>query len=55
MVSLRRVIGVYDADGTAWGELRYWIGARVGRAHCSLCDITHGLVHERAEWRAARA
>ena len=47
--------GVYHADGTVLGELRYWVGARLGRAHCSLCDITHGSVREKAEWRSARA
>ncbi|MCB0993918.1 MAG: hypothetical protein KDB21_02420 [Acidimicrobiales bacterium] len=50
-----RLVGVYDADGTMRGELAYWIGARLGRRHCSLCDITHGSVRERPEWRACRA
>ena len=50
-----RLIGVYDADGSVRGELAYWIGARLGRAHCALCDITHGLVRERPEWRRRRA
>ena len=52
--SVDRLIGVYDADGTLTGELRYWIGARLGRAHCSLCDITHGLVSEKSAWRECR-
>lgn len=51
---VHRLIGVYDADGTLAGELRYWVGARLGRAHCALCDITHGLVRERGDWRACR-
>jgi hypothetical protein len=51
---VRRLIGVYDADGTMLGEVSYFVGARLGRAHCALCDITHGLVRQRAEWRAAR-
>ena len=46
--------GVYHADGTVIGELRYWVGARLGRAHCALCDITHGSVRERPQWRTAR-
>lgn len=48
------LIGVYDADGSVVGEIRYWIGARFGRSHCSLCDITHGTFRERSEWRAFR-
>ena len=49
-----RLIGVYDADGTRRGELTYWIGARLGRTHCALCEITHGLMRERADWRNCR-
>lgn len=52
--TVREFIGVYDADGTLLGEARYWIGARLGRTHCALCEITHGLVTERADWRACR-
>ncbi len=49
-----RFVGVYDADSTLRGELAYWIGARLGRTHCALCDITHGLVRERTDWRSCR-
>jgi hypothetical protein len=50
-----RLVGVYDADGTVRGELAYWVGARLGRRHCSLCDITHGSVRARPEWKACTA
>lgn len=50
-----RLVGVYDADSTLRGELTYWVGARLGRRHCSLCDITHGSVRQRPEWKARRA
>ena len=50
-----RLVGVYDADGTLRGELAYWIGARLGRRHCSLCDITHSSVRRRPEWAACVA
>lgn len=49
-----RLMGVYDADGTLRGELTYWFGARLGRRHCALCDITHGSVRERKDWRRCR-
>ena len=49
------LVGVYDADGTLRGELAYWVGARLGRTHCALCDITHGLARERADWKSCRA
>lgn len=47
--------GVYHADGSLRGELSYVVGRALGRAHCALCDITHGAVRERAEWRSCRA
>jgi hypothetical protein len=50
-----RLVGVYDADSTLRGELTYWIGARIGRRHCSLCEITHGSLRQRPEWTACRA
>ena len=49
---MRRLVGVYDADHTVRGEVAYWIGARLGRAHCALCDITHGMLRRRSEWNA---
>ena len=50
-----RLIGVYDADHTLRGELAYVVGKRLGRAHCALCDITHGTFRERPDWKACRA
>jgi hypothetical protein len=53
--TIRRLVGVYDANGTVRGELAYFLGARFGRAHCALCDITHGRVRPKPEWEAYRA
>ena len=56
--SSRRIIGlvgVYDADSTLRGELTYWIGARLGRRHCSLCEITHGSIRQRPAWKQCQA
>ena len=50
-----RLVGVYDADGTMRGEVAYWAGARLGRRHCSLCEITHGAVRRRPGWAACQA
>jgi hypothetical protein len=44
-------IGVYDADSTLIGEVSYWIGARLGVTHCSLCELTHGLFTQKGEWK----
>ena len=53
--TILRLVGVYDADATLRGELAYWVGARLGRRHCSLCDITHGSVRAKPEWKACVA
>lgn len=55
MTQIVRLVGVYDADSTLRGELSYWVGARLGRRHCSLCEITHGSVRQRPEWKTCRA
>lgn len=36
------LVGIYDADGTLSGEVRYAVGKLLGRGKCALCDITHG-------------
>lgn len=52
--SVRRLVGVYHAEGSIIGELRYWVGARLGSAHCALCDITHGTFRAKPDWRRQR-
>ena len=52
--SVVRFVGVYDADGTVTGELSYLFRRTFAGAHCALCDITHGRVRERSQWREAR-
>jgi hypothetical protein len=41
---IARLIGVYNAEGSLRGELAYLLGKLTGRAHCALCDITHGAL-----------
>lgn len=53
--AISEIIGIYDADSSLVGEIRYWIGARIGRAHCSLCDLTHGLFTKKREWTECSA
>lgn len=52
---MTKLIGVYDADATLLGEVAYWIGARFGVRHCSLCDITHSLFREKPQWRECQS
>ncbi len=53
-MEITRFVGVYNAKGTLRGELSYWVNARFGRAHCALCDITHGLTRMKADWKTCR-
>ena len=49
---IRRLTGVYHADGGLLGELRYVVGKLRGTAHCALCDLTHGGVRKKASFCA---
>lgn len=46
--------GVYNADGTVTGELKYALGKMFGSAHCALCDITHRGISEKGEYKRCR-
>jgi len=48
-------IGVYDADSTLIGEISYWVNARLGRTHCSLCELTHGMFTKKSEWKSCQS
>ncbi len=50
MDRIERLVGVYDADGTLFGELAYVVGHVLGRRSCALCDITHGSLKRRPEF-----
>jgi hypothetical protein len=49
--NLIELVGVYDANSTVIGEVSYWVGARLGKTHCSLCELTHGLFTQKSEWK----
>lgn len=49
-MKIKNLYGVYDADATVIGEMSYWLGARIGIRHCSLCDITHSLFRQKSAW-----
>ena len=47
-----RLSVVYDADGSVAGELRYFVGHYfLGDRACSLCDISHGPLKQKAAWK----
>ena len=49
----RRLVGVYNADGSLRGELRYALGRVRGTAHCALCETTHGRIRRRRDFDRA--
>ena len=49
---ISQLIGVYHANGSWRGELAYLVGKLSGRAHCALCDITHGVLWRRRSFDA---
>ena len=42
MTRRKVVFGIYNADGSFFGELRYSLSKLIGKGSCSLCDLTHG-------------
>jgi hypothetical protein len=52
IISSRKLIGVYKADGGFVGELSYFLGHLIGTRECSLCDVTHSPVKKKNEFKA---
>jgi hypothetical protein len=52
--TLHRLVGVYQAEGSLVGEIGYVVGKLLGTRECALCDITHGGLREKPEFRACR-
>jgi len=49
-----RLVGIYQAEGSLMGEIRYALGRIRGTAHCALCDITHGRIREKDAFKTCR-
>jgi hypothetical protein len=52
---VERLIGIYNAEGSLSGELRYLMGRARGTAHCELCDVTHGWLRKKRAFAAFQA
>ena len=48
---MRKLIGVYNANGGFVGELAYFFGHLIGVRDCKLCDVTHSPFKKKAEWK----
>lgn len=55
MRRVQALVGIYNAEGSLLGEMRYLAGKLTGRAHCALCDISHGMTGERRAFKTIRA
>lgn len=49
-----RLVGIYQAEGSLMGEIRYTLGKIRGTAHCALCDITHGRIREKDAFKTCK-
>ncbi len=45
------IVGVYDAEGSLWGEFKYFLGKARGTRACALCDITHAGLRKKSSFR----
>lgn len=43
----QELIGVYNAEGSLFGEVKYVVGKLTGTTSCALCDISHKLAWEK--------
>ncbi len=51
---MSKFVGIYNAEGSLIGELRYLWKKLGNRTSCSLCDLTHGLnPFGKSSWRTA--
>lgn len=53
IMDIKRLVGVYRADGGLRGELRYLAGHYLRGQSCSLCEITHGRLRRKPAWDEA--
>ena len=54
MATFQKLIGIYNAKGSLRGELQYFWGKIRGTAHCALCDITHGILKEKSDFKKCK-
>ena len=43
---------IYNADGSFFGEIGYFLKKLSGRDKCKLCDLSHNLIFQRKSWDA---
>ena len=48
---IRRLVGVYNADGGVRGGLAYVLDKLRGGGECALCDVTHRGLRDNPDWK----
>tara|TARA_B100001287_G_scaffold257916_1_gene243886 strand:- start:298 stop:660 length:363 start_codon:yes stop_codon:yes gene_type:complete len=41
---------IYNANGSFFGEINYFINKLIGREKCSLCELSHNIFFKRRSW-----
>jgi len=41
---------IYNADGSFFGEISYFLKKLSGRDKCILCDLSHNLIFQKKSW-----
>jgi len=41
---------IYNADGSFFGEISYFLKKLSGRDKCKLCDLSHNLIFQKKSW-----
>tara|TARA_B110000503_G_scaffold100815_1_gene150767 strand:- start:1031 stop:1396 length:366 start_codon:yes stop_codon:yes gene_type:complete len=54
LIVIDKLVGIYNANGSVIGELKYLFGKLTGQSDCALCDITHGPFRGKADFRDAQ-
>lgn len=51
MTKFKKITGIYNAEGSLTGEIKYFFRKIMGTTSCSLCDISHQVVIEKPEFK----
>ncbi len=41
---------IYNANGSFFGEINYFLKKLSGRDKCKLCDLSHNLIFQKKSW-----
>ena len=50
-MTVKKIVGIYHANGGIIGELKYMTGKITGTSHCALCDITNTTTGRKDNWK----